>query len=56
MDSLFRNRQKGVEGVHRALFQWIKCTDGNSIMKNYASWPTECKADQITNEGNEDDD
>lgn len=48
MKSFFTQREKEINGTHRALFQWIRCNDAETILENYKSWPIEAKLEHCT--------
>ena len=44
MNSFFAHKEKDVSGLHRSLFQWIRCNDVETIRENYNSWPNDNKS------------
>lgn len=48
VNSLFAYRQKGIQGIQRALFHWIRTSDAETVCKGYNLWPVELKIDHFT--------
>lgn len=48
MRSFLENKKKDMSGLHRALFQWIRCSDSETITENYRLWPNDSKSEHCT--------
>jgi len=48
MRSFFMQKEKEINGTHRALFQWIRCNDAETILENYQLWPMDAKIEHCT--------